>query len=60
MEKISRADEYQLRILRDNVDRLDEQRLTNSNDPNVTGQAAVARSELQEFVSKLRKKGVNI
>ena len=60
MKRITPADEYQLIFLRKCVDNLDQERFRDPDNQNVIGKAAVARSELQEFVVKLRKEGVNI
>ena len=57
---ISPAEEYELKFLRKSLDDLQKDMIQNGRDQNLSGKYSVARSELKEFVSKLRKEGVNI
>jgi len=60
MRKINRAEEYQLQFLRREVDRAMEQWIAKPQHPDLSSNANQAQKELKEFVTKLRKEGVNI
>jgi hypothetical protein len=60
MQKITRAEEYQLRFLRKQADDYMERWCNQPNHPDVANDTKRANEELREFVDQLRKKGVYI
>ena len=50
----------ELRFLRQQVDKLQEQKYSNQTSKSIDQDLFVARKELQTFVSKLRKEGAKI
>ena len=60
IREINPAEEYELRFLRDQVDKQQERSYLDARHLDLSNDAKRARRELNEFVIKLRKKGVNI
>ena len=58
--KLSPADEAILRHLRQQVDRLQDERYRRDARPSVANELREAARELKDFTSKLRKEGKNI
>lgn len=58
--KVSPADEAILRHLRQQVDRLQDERYRRDARPSIANELREAMWELKDFTSKLRKEGKNI
>ena len=58
--KVSPADEAILRHLRQQVDRLQDERYRRDARPSIANELRAAMWELKDFTSKLRKEGKNI
>ncbi len=59
-EALSPAHKFEYRFLRQQVNRLEEERYRYDARPNIQQDLWKAREELKEFVSKLRTNGVKI
>jgi len=59
-ESLSPAQKFEYRFLKQQVNRLEEERYRYDARPNIQQDLFRAREELKMFVSKLRKEGVNI
>jgi hypothetical protein len=59
-EQLSPALKYEYRFLKQQVDRLEEERYRYDARPNIQQDLYRAREELKSFVSKLRTNGVKI
>ena len=59
MAKPNLGEEYALRHLRNEVDKYQRNWLQDQ-DPNAKGKLAIAIEELKEYISNLRKRGIDI
>ena len=60
MTKLNRADERILKHLRQQVDKLQDERYRTDARPSINNEIYAAQQELKRFVSELRRKGYNI
>lgn len=60
MDKLTPADQAILTYLRQQVDRLQDERYRRDARPSIANELHIAQRDLKEFTSKLRKQGVNI
>ena len=60
MTKLNPADERILKYLRQQVDRLQDERYRTDARPSINNEIYAAQQELKRFVSELRRKGYNI
>lgn len=60
MDKLTPADQAILTYLRQQVDRLQDERYRRDARPSIKNELHIAQRDLKEFTSKLRKQGVNI
>lgn len=60
MDKLTPADQAILTYLRQQVDRLQDERYRRDARPSINNELQIAQRDLKEFTSKLRKQGVNI
>jgi hypothetical protein len=60
MDKLTPADQAILTYLRQQVDRLQDERYRRDARPSIKNELQIAQRDLKEFTSKLRKQGVNI
>ena len=59
-ESLSPAQKFEYRFLKQQVNKLEEERYRYDARPNIQQDLFRAREELKSFVSGLRKKGINI
>jgi len=60
MTKLNPADERILKHLRQQVDKLQDERYRTDARPSINNEIYAAQQELKRFVSELRRKGYNI
>ena len=60
MYKLTPADQAILTYLRQQVDRLQDERYRRDARPSIKNELQIAQRDLAEFTSKLRKQGANI
>jgi len=60
MDKLTPADQAILNYLRQQVDRLQDERYRRDARQRIKNELQIAQRDLKEFTSKLRKQGVNI
>jgi hypothetical protein len=60
VDKLTPADQAILTYLRQQVDRLQDERYRRDARPSIKNELQIAQRDLKEFTSKLRKQGVNI
>jgi len=60
MDKLTPADQAILTYLRQQVDRLQDERYRRDARPSINNELQIAQRDLAEFTSKLRKQGANI
>ena len=60
MTKLNQADERILKHLRQQVDRLQDERYRTDARPSINNEIYAAQQELKRYVSELRRKGYNI
>lgn len=60
MDKISPAEQAILQYLRNQVDRLQDERYRQDARPSIANELQIAQRDLKKYTSDLRKKGYNI
>lgn len=60
MTELSPAEQHILKYLRQQVDRLQDERYRTDARPSISNEIYAAQKELKRYVSELRKKGYNI
>ena len=60
MTELSPAEQHILKYLRQQVDRLQDERYRTDARPSISNEIYAAQQELKRYVSELRKKGYNI
>lgn len=60
MDKLTPADQAILTYLRQQVDRLQDERYWNDARPSIANELQIAQRDLKQYTSDLRKKGYNI
>lgn len=60
MTELKPAEQHILKYLRQQVDRLQDERYRTDARPSINNEIYAAQQELKRYVSKLRKKGYNI
>jgi len=60
MTELSPAEQHILKFLRQQVDRLQDERYRTDARPSIANEIYAAQQELKRYVSELRKKGYNI
>ena len=60
MTELSPAEQHILKYLRQQVDRLQDERYRTDARPSIANEIYAAQQELKRYVSELRKKGYNI
>ena len=60
MDKISPAEQAILQYLRNQVDRLQDERYRQDARPSIANELFIAQRDLKKYTSDLRKKGYNI
>lgn len=60
MTKLSPAEQHILKYLRQQVDRLQDERYRTDARPSINNEIYAAQQELKRYVSELRRKGYNI